>query len=108
MFLSRFQLQSSSSDSLEYIVDGQIRALDLKVIGDEAIDDLNELVNSIIDFRPQGEFSRFKILNISHNGALTTTVKLRFELLQSLANALNFLKFVDVFSRHHVLKHKND
>ena len=54
MSLPRFQLQSSSSDSLEYIVDGQIRALDLKVIGDEAIDD--ELVNSIIDFRPQGEF----------------------------------------------------
>lgn len=56
---NKIKLQSSSSDSLEYIVDGQIYALELKVIGDDYSEDPHSFVNSVIDFRPQGYLAIF-------------------------------------------------
>lgn len=53
------QLQSSSSDSLEYIVDGQIYALELKVIGEDYSEDPLSLVNSVVEFRPQGLYDAY-------------------------------------------------
>ena len=35
-------------------MDGQIYALELKVIGDDYSEDPHSFVNSVIDFRPQG------------------------------------------------------
>eukprot|EP00794_Sanderia_malayensis_P016836 gene16836-18534_t len=59
----KIKLQSSSSDSLEYIVDGQIFALDLKVIGDDVNNDPNDFINSVLDFRPQGSLAIFSCEN---------------------------------------------
>eukprot|EP00795_Rhopilema_esculentum_P012729 gene12729-3453_t len=60
---NKIKLQSSSSDSLEYIVDGQIYALDLKVIGADSFEDPNVLVNSVIDFRAQGYLAIYSCEN---------------------------------------------